>query len=138
MNILAKEIKRSLFCGKTESVRINICYPFLKDKKRYAAVINGFYKKTAESFLKFAETALATFAAKHISDVLFEPAAAVMKARVVYEDTRFALISMEISVYDGLGNIKRVCKQNMWNKKLGVAVPQRAVPKHIRDATQPF
>ncbi len=129
MNFAVKEIKKSLFYKGNETVRINISYHTVKDKKRYAKALNKFYKNIAENFFKFAATKLATFAAKHVSDPLFEPAAAVMKTRVAYEDARFVSILAEISVYDGIGNIKRVCKQTVWNKNLAALVPGRRLHK---------
>ncbi len=134
MNVVVKEIKKSLFCKGDETVRINISYHTVKDKKHYARAMNKFYKSIAENFLKFAENKLAAFARKHMSDAVFEPAAAVMKARVAYEDTRFVSVCTEISVYDGLGNIKRIRKQHTWDKNLAVITPGRMLPENVLSA----
>lgn len=121
------EIKRVIKKDGFDLVYINIRYPEMQGRKSFDRAFDRFYKNIASSFLAFAEKTLAADAQKHMTEDSFEPAAAVMKARIMLDSKKYCSVLCEASVFDGQSHAQRHITGNVWSKKQACLVPRGAM-----------
>lgn len=121
------EIKRTVKADGIDAVYINIRYVSPRGKGRLDSRIRAFYGDIAAQFERFAETELAAHARKHIRDVGFSPAAAVMKQEVRLDGKKYLSVFAEVSVFDGLSGARRRFDAHIWDKKHSCIIPRRAL-----------